>query len=173
MHDPYTIETARDLDRDDPLGPYRQEFVIADPSLVYLDGNSLGRLPRATEEHLDRTISKQWGESLIQSWNKHWYDQSLRLGKKIARLIGAQPDEVIVSDSTSINLYKLAYAALRAREGKTEIISDEMNFPTDLYILQGLVKQLGNRHSLNLLKSPDGISADMAALVRMVKRAPH
>lgn len=169
MHDPYTIERARDLDREDPLARFKQEFMIKDPAMIYLDGNSLGRLPRQTAEHLEHTIGTQWGESLIRSWNDNWYDQAARLGKKIAGLIGAHPDEVIVSDSTSINLYKLAYAALKARENKTEIISDEMNFPTDLYILQGLIKQLGGKHSLHLLKSPDGISADMAALVKMVK----
>lgn len=170
MNDPYTIERALDLDRNDPLGRFRQRFLIKDPKLVYLDGNSLGRLPLLTAERLDWTIREQWGDRLIQSWNDGWYEQSLRLGKKIASIIGAQPDEVIVSDSTSVNLYKLAFGALKAREGRTEIISDDMNFPTDLYILQGLLKQFGARYTLNLLKSPDGISADMAALVKMVSK---
>ena len=168
MGNPYTLEHARALDRDDPLGHFRHEFAIQDPSMVYLDGNSLGRLPSKTVDYLDRAIRKQWGEKLIRSWNEGWYTQSVRLGKKIARIIGAHPDEVIVSDSTSVNLYKLAYGALRAREGKTEIISDDMNFPSDLYILQGLIKQFGDHYILRLLKSPDGISSDMTELVRMV-----
>ncbi|MCK4991179.1 MAG: kynureninase, partial [Bacteroidales bacterium] len=163
-----TIAHARELDRLDPLARFRREFSIDDPSLIYLDGNSLGRLPLKTGEHMERVIREQWGENLIRSWNEHWYDQSARLGKKIARIIGAHPEEVIVSDSTSVNLYKLAFGALKAREGKTEIISDDMNFPTDLYIIQGLIKQLGAKHTLKLLRSPDGISSDMTKLHRMV-----
>ncbi len=168
MSNPYTLEYARALDRDDPLGTFRDKFVIADPSMVYLDGNSLGRLPLRTLNSMEHTIREQWGEKLIRSWNEGWYTQSTRLGKKIAHIIGARPDEVIVSDSTSVNLYKLAYGALRAREGKTELISDDMNFPSDLYILQGLVRQFGDRYKLRLLKSPDGISSDMTELVRML-----
>jgi len=164
----FTIEYARVLDRDDPLGRYRQDFFIKDPTMVYLDGNSLGRLPLKTAEQMERTIMEQWGEKLIRSWNEGWYEQSTRLGKKIAHIVGAQPDEVIVSDSTSVNLYKLAYGALKAREGRKEIISDDMNFPSDLYVMQGLIKQLGSNHSLRLLKSPDGISADMNELTRMI-----
>lgn len=168
MVNPNTLEYARALDRDDPLRHFRNEFEIQDPSMVYLDGNSLGRLPLKTVDYMDRAIKKQWGEKLIRSWNEGWYTQSVRMGTKIARIIGAHPDEVIVSDSTSVNLYKLAYGALRAKEGKTEIISDDMNFPSDLYILQGLVSQFGEPYLLRLLKSPDGISSDMTELVRMV-----
>jgi len=168
MNKLYTLEHARALDREDPLAPFREEFVIKDPSLIYLDGNSLGRLPLKAEEHMERAIREQWGENLIRSWNEHWYTQSEQLGKQIARIIGAHPDEVIISDSTSVNLYKLAYGALQLMEGRTEIISDDMNFPSDLYIIQGLIKQLGARHSLRLLNSPDGISADMRELSRLV-----
>ena len=171
MDAPCTIEHARGLDRDDPLGRFRRDFVIKDPTMVYLDGNSLGRLPLKTAEHMERAIREQWGEKLIRSWNDGWYMQSILLGKKIARIIGAHPDEVIVSDSTSINLYKLAYGALKAREGRKEIISDDMNFPSDLYIMQGLIKQLGANHTLRLLKSPDGISTDMSELARMVSHS--
>ena len=171
MDNLYTIEHARMLDRDDPLGHFRQDFVIKDPSIVYLDGNSLGRLPEKTVEFMENAIREQWGERLIRSWNEGWYNQSVRLGKKIAQIIGAHPDEVIISDSTSVNLYKLAFGALKAREGKTEIISDDMNFPSDLYILQGLIGQFGGDHILRLLKSPDGISSDMTELVRMISHS--
>ncbi|MCK4879655.1 MAG: kynureninase [Bacteroidales bacterium] len=171
MDNLYTIEHARMLDRNDPLGHFRQGFVIKDPSIVYLDGNSLGRLPEKTVEFMENTIREQWGEGLIRSWNEGWYNQSVRLGKKIAQIIGAHPDEVIISDSTSVNLYKLAFGALKAREGRTEIISDDMNFPSDLYILQGLIGQFGGNHTLRLLKSPDGISSDMTELVRMVSHS--
>jgi len=168
MNKLYTREHARALDREDSLAPFREEFVIKDPSLIYLDGNSLGRLPLKAEKYMERAIREQWGENLIRSWNEHWYTQSEQLGKKIARIIGAHPDEVIVSDSTSVNLYKLAYGALQLMEGRTEIISDDMNFPSDLYIIQGLIKQLGARHSLRLLNSPDGISADMSELSKLI-----
>jgi len=164
---PCTRELALKLDQEDSLNRFRERFVIADPSLIYLDGNSLGRLPRETMGNLDETIKKQWGDRLIRSWNEGWYQQSMRMGKKIAQIIGARPDEVILSDSTSINLYKLAYGALLAQEGRTEIISDDMNFPSDLYVLQGLVKQFKQQHTLRLLKSSDGISSDMTEMVRM------
>jgi kynureninase len=168
MADLESIEYARMLDREDPLGHFRQEFVFQDPSMVYMDGNSLGRLPVKTIKYMDSAIRDQWGGRLIRSWNEGWYNQSIRLGRKIAQIIGAHPDEVIVSDSTSVNLYKLGFAALKSREGRTEIISDDMNFPTDLYIMQGLIQQFGNQHTLRLLKSQDGISSDMTELVRMV-----
>jgi kynureninase len=170
MSDIYTLEYARMMDRDDPLKHFRQRFVIRDPSLIYLDGNSLGRLPRGTADHMETAIREQWGERLIRSWNEGWYQQSARLGKKIAQIIGAHPDEVIVSDSTSVNLYKLAYGALKLKEGRSEILSDDMNFPSDLYILQGLVKQLGGNLTLRLLKSPDGISSDMTEFVRIISQ---
>jgi len=117
---------------------------------------------------MDNAIREQWGERLIRSWNEGWYNQSVRLGRKVAQIIGAHPDEVIVSDSTSVNLYKLVFGALKLKEGRTEIISDDMNFPSDLYIIQGLIREFGNRHNLRLLKSQDGISSDMTELVRMV-----
>lgn len=170
MTDPFTLSHARFLDQQDSLKSFRERFVIKDPSLIYLDGNSLGRLPSETVPYLDAAIREQWGERLIRSWNEGWYQQSIRLGKKIAQIIGARPDEVILSDSTSVNLYKLAYGALKLQKGRTEIISDDMNFPSDLYVLQGLVKQFDNRHTLRLLKSSDGVSADMTELLRMFNR---
>ncbi len=166
----HLLSHAIDLDNQDVLKAYRNLFVIKDPSLIYLDGNSLGRLPVKTIAHMNTTIQEQWGERLIRSWNEGWYQQSMRLGKKIAQIIGAHPEEVIVSDSTSVNLYKIAYGALKMMEGRSEIVSDDMNFPSDLYVLQGLIKQFGNRHTLRLHKSADGISADMTELVRIIKR---
>jgi kynureninase len=170
MSETTTLQYARMLDQDDPLKHFRQRFLIKDPSLIYMDGNSLGRLPQLTVGHMETAITEQWGDRLIRSWNEGWYQQSARLGKKIAQIIGAHPDEVIVSDSTSVNLYKLAYGALKLREERTEILSDDMNFPSDLYILQGLVKQFGANLSLRLLKSPDGISSDMTEFVRIISQ---
>ena len=134
MSDDFSLSKARALDQQDLLKNYRKLFVIKDPSLIYLDGNSLGRLPVKTAEYMESAIRDQWGDRLIRSWNEGWYQQSARLGKKIAQIIGARPDEVILSDSTSVNLYKLAYGALKIMQGKREIISDDMNFPTDLLL---------------------------------------
>ncbi|MCB0233472.1 MAG: kynureninase, partial [Anaerolineae bacterium] len=109
------IDYAYELDAADPLASFRERFVIADPDLIYMDGNSLGRLPRASIDVAADLVQRQWGERLIRGWNEGWWAASERIGAKIARLIGAQPDEVIVADSTSVNLFKLAVAALRAR----------------------------------------------------------
>jgi len=170
MSEQFSKSYARSLDSSDPLKDYRNQFIISDPSLIYLDGNSLGRLPKKTADYMDHNIKEQWGDRLIRSWNEGWYQQSFRLGRKIAQIIGAHPEEVIVSDSTSINLYKLLYGALKLMDGKRVIISDDMNFPSDLYIMQGLVKQFDQKHTLRLLKSPDGISSDMTELVRMINK---
>ena len=170
MTAPFTLSHARCLDEQDQLKSFRQRFVITDPSLIYLDGNSLGRLPVGTVNYLDKAIKEQWGDRLIRSWNEGLYQQSMRLGKKIAQIIGARADEVILSDSTSVNLYKLAYGALKLQEGRVDIISDDLNFPSDLYVLQGLVKQFDNKHTLRLLKSSDGISADLTELLRMFSK---
>ncbi len=170
MSKQHSLSNARDLDQKDPLKGFRERFVISDPSVIYLDGNSLGRLPLETIDYLDAAIREQWGDRLIRSWNEGWYQKSMRLGKKIAQIIGAHPEEVIVSDSTSVNLYKLGYGALKLMEGRREILSDDMNFPSDLYVLQGLVKQFGDRHTLRLLKSTDGVSSDLTELLRMISR---
>ena len=108
---------ARTLDRQDPLAAFRDRFVIDDPALVYLDGNSLGRLPRASQALAGELVATQWGERLIRSWNEGWFDLPERIGAKLARLLGAGAGEVIVADSTSVNLFKLAVAALRHQAG--------------------------------------------------------
>jgi kynureninase len=155
------LRAAQDLDAQDELRFFREEFVIEDPDLIYLDGNSLGRLPRKTVSHLQNVVERQWGERLIRSWNEGWVDLPTDLGAKIARLLGAQPEEVLVADATSINLFKLAVAALRLCPERTEIISDEFNFPSDLYIFQGIIDLLGKRHKLRLIPSRDGIHIEM------------
>lgn len=104
---------------------------------VYLDGNSLGRLPKRAQRLAAELVNKQWGERLIRGWNDGWYDLPRRLGAKIGLIIGARPDEVVVCDSTSVNLFKLATAALRARAPRNEIVTSERNFPSDLYVLEG------------------------------------
>src|SRR5258708_38711096 len=97
------VDYAHQLDQQDPLAHFRNEFVIDDPMLIYLDGNSLGRLPKRTADRMRQVIDVQWGQRLIRGWGEGWFDAPQRLGGKIAKLIGAQPDEVIVTDSTSVN----------------------------------------------------------------------
>ena len=142
----------------DELAEFRQQFVIRDPHLIYLDGNSLGRLPKVTAERLQQVAVDDWGGGLIRSWNSDWYAFPTRIGEKIARLIGAEAEQVVVSDSTSINLFKLVMAALAKNPGRTKIVSDEFNFPSDLYILQSCVALLGKGHTLQQVRSRDGVS---------------
>jgi kynureninase len=138
------------LDERDPLSSFRAEFHIGDPELIYLDGNSLGRLPRRTEARLGELIHRSWGEGLVGSWAS-WRDLPRQLGDRIGvELLGARPGEVLVSDSTSVNLYKLAAAAIAARPGRRAILTDTENFPTDRYVLEGLAHE----HHLELRMVP-------------------
>ena len=137
------------LDASDPLAALREQFVLPD-GVIYLDGNSLGALPRATAARVQHVLTEDWGQGLIRSWNTAgWIDLPRRVGNKIARLVGAAPEELIVTDSTSINLYKVLSAALAiAREDAPQrrvILSERENFPTDLYMAQSLAAQHGMR----------------------------
>jgi len=154
------LSKAEQLDREDPLASFRERFTAPEPGLIYLDGNSLGRLPAHTADWLNEVISRQWGRSLIRGWNKGWLELPVRLGDKIARMIGADPGEVLVCDATSINLYKLVMAAMAYQKGRHRILSDELNFPSDLYILQGIISQLGSGYELDLIRSEDGMCID-------------
>lgn len=158
-----SLERALQLDAEDVLAPFRERFVIADPELIYLDGNSLGRLPKAAEFLARELVSEQWGNRLIRSWNESWFDLPARLGAKIANLLGAAPDEVLVADSTSVNLFKLSVAALQAQTGPRKIVTDALNFPSDVYILQSALDLCGGGH-LEIVPSPDGASIPIAAL---------
>ncbi|HEY5205323.1 MAG TPA: kynureninase, partial [Roseiarcus sp.] len=129
-----SLEAARALDAQDPLRAFRERFVLP-PGVIYLDGNSLGPLPKAARARIAEVIERQWGEGLIRSWNDaDWISAPAHVGEKIARLIGAGAGEVIVADSTSVNLYKLIVAALGARPGRGTLLTETGNFPTDLYI---------------------------------------
>jgi kynureninase len=143
------------LDRADPLATWRGRFALSE-GVVYLDGNSLGPLPSATAAILQDVVRRQWGEDLITSWNRHgWIELPERIGAKIARLIGAAPDEVLVADSTSVNLFKLIAAALDLRPGRAVVVSERGNFPTDLYVTQGLAAWLGDRVELRLVATAE------------------
>jgi len=155
---------ASELDAQDELSRFRQEFILNDPDVIYLDGNSLGRLPKQTIAIINQTTGHEWGERLIRSWNEGWIDVPARLGAKIAQLIGAQADEVLVADSTSINLFKLAVAALQSCPERKKIVSDVLNFPSDLYILEGILQLFGNHHHLHLVSSPDEMTIPITGL---------
>ncbi len=148
------------LDHADPLAGLREQFNLPE-GLIYLDGNSLGVLPRSTAARVQQVVTQEWGEGLIRSWNSAgWIDMPRRLGDKIARLVGVGPGELVVADSTSVNLFKVLSAALtmvRAdAPGRTTIISERSNFPTDLYIAQALAAQQGFEL---LLAEPDELPA--------------
>ncbi len=162
------IAYAVQLDAQDPLAHFRERFVITDPDLIYMDGNSLGRLPKATITIAEDLIQQQWGTRLIRSWNEGWFTTPERIGAKIARLIGAEPDEVIIANSTSINLFKLVVSALRYQQGRTHIVTDNLNFPSDLYILQGASDLLAKQHQIDVLPSPDDIHGPVAELLMRV-----
>lgn len=164
MSTPTDAGYARQLDAADPLAPFRARFVNDEPDLIYLDGNSLGRLPAASAELAEALVRGQWGGRLIRGWNEGWFDAPERVGAKIARLIGADPDEVIVADSTSVNLFKLAVAALRHQEGRARILSDDLNFPSDVYVLEGAAELLGGGRRLELVRSADGIHGPAEAI---------
>ncbi len=134
-------DRAQDFDAADPLAHYRECFSLPE-GVIYLDGNSLGALPKATPAAMARVIEQEWGEGLIRSWNTaDWFGMAARVGAKIAPLIGAAPHEVIACDSTSVNLFKLIAAALQMRPGRKVILSEPGNFPTDLYMIAGLEAQ--------------------------------
>ena len=140
-------EYALELDQNDPLAGYRSKFVITDPNLCYLDGNSLGRLPHATVKAVSDFLSQEWGNEVVTGWS-HWIDEAQVAGDLLGRaVLGAGPGQVLVCDTTSVNFYQLCVAAIKARPGRKTIITDAANFPTDRYILKGIAEQF----DLNLI----------------------
>ena len=155
------------LDAVDPLAGFRARFSLPD-GVIYLDGNSLGPLPAATPGRIAEVIGDEWGQGLIRSWNDAgWIDRAGRVGNKIGRLIGAAPQSVMVADSTSVNLFKLLSAALRMRPERRVILSEAGNFPTDLYIAEGLADLLGRGHELRCV-APDEIVTHLQPDVAVV-----
>ncbi|MES2120551.1 MAG: kynureninase [Pseudomonadota bacterium] len=159
------IEQAKALDAADPLGFARERFRLPE-GLIYLDGNSLGALPAAAPAALAETAERQWGDDLIASWTKHgWIDWPARIAAKLAPIVGAKPKELLIADSTSVCLFKLLGAVVKARPGRRKVVTRQANFPTDLYVAQGLCDMLG----LELVAVPPdeviaAINADTAAV---------
>ena len=142
---------AEVLDANDPLAHYRDEFFIADPAQCYLDGNSLGRLPKRTIENVNNYLLKEWGEQIVNGWSS-WIDEAQSTGDLIGRAaLGATAGQVLAVDTTSVNFFQLCDSAIAARPGRRTVISDTANFPTDRYILEGLCQRLG----LNLVLLSD------------------
>jgi kynureninase len=140
-----TRDEALALDASDPLAFARERFRLPD-GIIYLDGNSLGALPTAAPAALATTAERQWGEDLIASWNKHgWIDWPTRIAAKLAPIVGAKTSELLIADSTTVCLFKLLAAAARARPDRKTILTQKRNFPTDLYVAQGLADMLGLR----------------------------
>jgi len=165
----HTLQSCQARDAADPLAPLRQQFTLPE-GVIYLDGNSLGVMPQAAAARAAEVVAQEWGQGLIRSWNTAgWFNLPKRLGDKIARLIGARPGEVVATDSTSINLFKVLSAALNiaAQDAPTRklIVSERSNFPTDLYIAEALCKERGYR--LQLVE-PEEIAATLTSEVAVL-----
>jgi kynureninase len=161
------LEQAAALDHADPLRLARERFLLPEGK-IYLDGNSLGALPKHVPKRLEDAVLRQWGQDLISSWNtNHWIDLPQQVGAQIAALVGAQPHEVVACDSTSINVFKVLLAALKLRPERRVIVSDIDNFPTDLYIAQGIAQMLGG-YELRFVKRAEletALREDVAVLL--------
>lgn len=149
----FTRQDALDLDVKDPLAKYRDRFVFTDPDVCYLDGNSLGRLPKATVETINKFLIEGWGTKIVDGWGE-WIDKAETTGDLIGRsALGAASGQTLAMDTTSVNFYRLVRSAISARPGRKTIITDEANFPTDRYIMQGIAEELG----LNLVVIPNDL----------------
>jgi kynureninase len=158
------LDQAKQLDAADPLAFARERFRLRE-DIVYLDGNSLGALPAAAPAALADTVGRQWGEDLIASWTKHdWIDWPLRIAAKLSPIVGAKPSELLIADSTSVCLFKLLAAAVRARPGRRTILTQRRNFPTDLYVAQGLAEMLGLRLEAVAAEEVGAIDEDTAVV---------
>ncbi len=156
------------MDASDPLRHFREEFVLRE-GLIYLDGNSLGALPKATLQRMNHAVSEEWGQGLISSWTEaDWIKAPKRIGAKIARLVGAEAGEVIVTDSTSVNVFKALTAAISLQEGRTVLLTETGNFPTDGYVMQGLARFSEGAFECRAVapqKVLDALSDDVAVLL--------
>ena len=163
-----SLQYLEDLDRTDLLRDFRAQFEIP-PGVIYLDGNSLGALSKRARERVARVVELEWGRDLITSWNgADWISMPQRTGDKIAELIGAAKGEVVAADSTTVNLFKVLCVALRANPGRRVIVSEISNFPTDLYVIEGVIAQLGGIHQLVLV---DGTEEALEAA--LAQRGPE
>lgn len=164
------LEKAKNLDKIDSLGRFKSLFQHAEDE-IYLDGNSLGKLPLQTQPLIAEIISQQWGNNLIRSWNAHWLDLPKRLSEKFAQLLNAKATEITVGESTSVNLYKIAFALLASRKYTKQLLTDNLNFPTDNYILEGLAKAF-DIPNLKVLDYDTDLMADLDQLKKTILSSP-
>ena len=144
------------------------DFLISDPELCYLDGNSLGRLPRKAAERVMEVVYEGWGKQLIGGWNADWIDLPQRIGAKLAQLLSCKATEVIMADSTSVNLYKLATAALIRQRSRSQVLTDAANFPSDFYILESAIKSAGVGQKLDVVGTPEAIVTDTDEIIARI-----
>ncbi len=160
------MRTGAGLDRDDPLADYREQFVGAESSLVYFDGNSLGRPLNVTGPRLQRFVDEEWGGRLIRGWDEGWFELPEVIGDDLGRIaIGAAAGQTVVGDSTTVLLYKLLRAAVALRPGRSEIVVDRDNFPTDRYVAEGVARECGLALRWVDVDPSEGITADQLAAV--------
>ena len=154
-----TREDFQKLDNDDPLAGFREEFFVPQ-NVIYMDGNSLGAMPKAAARRVGQVTEREWGVDLIKSWNTaDWFTAPQRIGDQIAKIIGADLGEVVATDSTSINLFKVLAAALMINSDRFVIVMEGSNFPTDNYIAQGLIEFLGRQHRIRFVEKDDVMDA--------------
>lgn len=161
----FSMSSSTDLDASDPLARFREEFVhsINEPGLIYLDGNSLGRLPKRSALAAADLINGQWGNRLIRGWNEGWFEIPNRVGDLIGELLGAHVGEVVLADNTSVCLFKAAVAALKAQPGRTQILTDDMNFPSDIQILRSAAECMGPEHTVEIIRT-DGTCGSLESV---------
>ena len=158
--------TAQKLDKEDVLAGFKNYFEN-NSNEIYLDGNSLGKLPKKTLKILQETIQDQWGKKLIRSWNETWLDLPLRLAKKYGALLNIKKEEVIIGESTSVRLYQILHALINSKKYTNKLSSDNLNFPTDLYVLEGLANEF-NLSKVNLINYKQEIFADLNLLKKNI-----
>lgn len=170
---PVTRDDCLDADAADPLAPFRSRFALP-PGRIYLDGNSLGAMPVAAAERANHVVNREWADDLIASWNANdWFELPTRIGDKIAELLGGERGGCVATDTTSINLFKALGAALRLQREEAPrrrvIVTERENFPTDLYVIEGLIDLLGGGHEVRLIDGPDDLAGalgdDVAAVL--------
>ena len=158
------------LDLKDPLADFRS-FFVHNAEEIYMDGNSLGRLPMETKKKVEETVSKEWGQRLIRSWNERWLELPHRLATKYASLLNATPEEILIGESTSVRLYQIVQALLHSGEYPLLLATDNLNLPTDTYILEGLAKQF-TKQDIHLIHHPNEVEADIKNLKEALVKKP-
>ena len=164
------FQTAQALDKKDPLAEFRTYFVLT-PNEIYLDGNSLGKLPKAAQKAVQDTVAKQWGERLIRSWNEAWLELPSRLAEKYAKLLQVSKEEVIIGESTSVRLYQVLHALAKSDLSPKHLGTDNLNFPTDLYVMEGIAQDF-SFGEMTQIDYGQEIEADLEILKTTIKEKP-